>query len=101
MAGEPCEVTDCTQPAGPRTGLCTFHAKRRSMYGSAEDWAPIPYYKAEGTTDDHLAMLVDLRRHGRLTGYCEAVLTARTPPWVRRLPDHEFWPLFARWFPIR
>ena len=101
MAGEPCEVTDCTEPSTDLTPLCKRHRARLHVYGSAEDWDPIPKYKAPGTSDDHLAMLVDLRRHGRLTGYCEAVLTARTPPWVRRLPDAEFWPLFARWFPIR
>lgn len=98
MAGEPCEVTDCTNPAGI-SGLCRRHVQRRSLYGQAEDWTPIPQYNAPGTTDDHLAMLVDLRRHGRLTGYCEAVLRASSSERLRRMSDREFWPLFRRYFP--
>lgn len=95
-----CEVDGCDEPSTGHAGLCRFHLRRQQQYG-VTDWEPVPHYQAPGAPEFWLDVLRGFHDHGKLTGYCESLLAAQTPERYRRMPNREFWPLFARTFHLR
>jgi hypothetical protein len=100
MAGEPCEVIDCTDPSTRDTPLCGRHLRRKRTYGTPGDWDPVPRYKAPGVHQDHVDRLQALP-WPQLVNWCDMALDEHRLPHWAELSDDVFWRVFAKYFTTR